>query len=81
MPDHTDQRELLKRFIVESRPTTFEAIAAFVEGSSGSYHCNTYRDQVDESTLVEVALGSDTGLSARLEQLPEARCIRQPGHP
>ena len=81
VPDHTDQRELLKRFIEESRPATLEAIAAFVEGSSGSYYCNTYRDQMEESALVEVELGSDTGLPARLEQMREAPRVQQPGHP
>ena len=37
VPDHTDQRELLKRFIEEGRPATLEAIAEVVEGSGGSY--------------------------------------------
>ena len=36
VPDHTDQRELLKRFIEEGRPATLEAIAEVVEGSGGS---------------------------------------------
>ncbi len=81
VPDHTDQRELLKSFIGESHPATLEAIAAFVEGSSGSYHCNTSRDQMEESALVEVELGPDTGLLARLEQMREARRAQQPGHP
>ena len=80
VPDHTDQRELL-RFIEESRPATLEAIAAIVEGGSGSGSYNTYRDQMEESALVEVELGSDTGLPARLEQLREARRVQQPGHP
>ena len=38
VPDHTDQRELLKRFIEEGRPATLEAIAEVVEGSGGSYY-------------------------------------------
>ena len=55
VPDHTHQRELLKRFIEEGRPATLEAIAEVVEGSGGSYYFRkTYRDQMGESALVEV---------------------------
>ena len=83
VPDHTDQRELLKRFIEEGRPATLEAIAEVVEGSGGSYYFRkTYRDQMGESALVEVELGSDSGLPARLEQMMrEAGRVQQPDQP
>ena len=70
VPDHTDQRELLKRFMEQGRPATLEAIAEFAEGSGDSYDFRkTYRDRMGESALVEVELGSDSGLPVRLEQM------------
>lgn len=83
VPDHTDQRELLKRFIEEGRPPTLEAIAEVVEGSCDSYHSRkTYRDQIEESALVEVKLDSDNGLQTRLEQMMrEGGRPQQPGQP
>ncbi len=83
MPDHTDQRELLKRFIEEGRPATLEAIAEVAEGSGGSYYFRkTYRDLMGQSALVEVVLGSDIGLPARLEQMMRAAGrVQQPGQP
>ena len=83
VPDHTDQRELLKRFIEEGRPATLEAIAEVVEGSGGSYYFRkTYRDQMGESALVEVKLGSNSSLPAMLEQMMrEAGRVQQPGQP
>ena len=69
VPDHTDQRELLKRFIEEGRPATLEAIAEVVEGSGGSYYFRkTYRDNGSVGAR-RVRLGSDSGLPARLEQM------------
>jgi hypothetical protein len=83
VPDDTDQRELLKRFIEEGRPATLEAIAGFVEGSGGSYYSRkTCRDQMRESALVRVELGSDSGLPASLEQIMRAvGRVQQPGQP
>ena len=83
VPDHTDQRELLKRFFEEGRPATLEAIAEVVEGSSGSYDFRkTYRDQMGESALVEVKLGSNSSLPAMLEQMMrEAGRVQQPDQP
>ena len=83
VPDHTDQRELLKRFIEQGRPATLEAIAEVVEGSGGSYYFRkTYRDQMGKSALVEVVLSFESGLPARLEQMMrEAGHVQQPGQP
>ncbi len=82
VPDHTDQRELLKRFIEEGRPATLEAIAEVVEGSGGSYFRKTYRDRMGESALVEVVLSFKSSLPASLEQMMrEAGCVQQPGQP
>ena len=70
VPDHTDQRELFKRFIEQGRPATLEAIAEVVEGGGGSYYFRkTYRDQTGESALVEVVLSFESGLPAGLEQM------------
>ena len=83
VPDHTDQRELLKRFFEEGRPATLEAIAEVVEGSGGSYYFRkTYRDQMEESALVEVVLSFESSLPASLEQMMrEAGCVQQPDQP
>lgn len=83
MPDHTDQRELLKKFIEEGRPATLEAIAEVVEGSGGSYYFRkSYRDETGESALVEVVLSFKSSLPARLEQMMrEAGCVQQPDQP
>ncbi len=83
VPDHTDQRELLKRFIEQGRPATLETIAEFAEGSGDSYYFRkTYRDRMGESALVEVKLGSDSGLPARLEQMMrQAGPVQQPDQP
>ena len=83
VPDHTDQRELLKKLIEEGGPATLEAIAEVVEGSGGSdYFGKTYRDQTGVSALVEVVLGLDSSLPATLEQmLRETRRVQQPDQP
>jgi hypothetical protein len=82
VPDHTDQRELLKKFIEEGRPATLEAIAEVVEGGGGYYFREAYRDQTGESAPVEVVLGFDSSLPAKLEQLMrEAGRVQQLDQP
>jgi hypothetical protein len=81
VPDHTDQRELLKKLIDEGRPATLEAIAGVVEGGS-DYIRKTYRDQTGESALAEVALSFDSSLPTGLEQMMRGRrAVEQPDQP
>ena len=82
VPDHTDQRELLKKFIEEGRPATLEAIAEVVEGGGSDYIRKTYRDQTGESALAEVVLSFDSSLPTGLEQMMrERRGVQQPDQP
>ena len=82
VPDHTDQRELLKKFIEEGRPATLEAIAEVVEGGGSDYFRKTYRDQTGESALAEVVLGFNSSLPTGLEQMMrEAGRVQQPDQP
>jgi len=75
MPDHTDQRELLKKFIGEGRPATPEAIAQVVEAGAARYRFGqTHHDRTGNSALVEVVLGLGNILPAGLE-----RMMRQAG--
>ena len=74
VPDHTDQRELLKKFIEEGRPATLESIAEVVEGGGSDYFRKTCPDQPGESSLVEVVLGFNSSLPTGLEQM-----MREPG--
>jgi hypothetical protein len=69
VPDHTDQRELLKKFLGEGRPATLEAIAEVVEGGASDCFRTTYPDQTGESALAEVVLSFDSSLPAGLEQM------------
>jgi hypothetical protein len=81
VPDHTDQRELLKKFIDEGRPATLEAIAEVVEGGSDDIR-KPYRDQTGESALAEVVLRFDSSLPTGLEQMMrEMRGVQQPDRP
>jgi len=82
VPDHTDQRELLKKFIEEGRPATVEAIAEIVEGGASDYFRKTYRDQTGESSPVEVVLGFDSSMPTGLQQMMrEAGRVQQPDQP
>ena len=81
VPDHTDQRELLNKFIEEGRPATLEAIAEVVEGGS-DYFGKTYRDQMRESACAEVVLGFNSSLPMGLAQMMrETRRVQQPDQP
>jgi hypothetical protein len=79
MPDHTDQRELLKKFLGEGRPATPEAIAQVVEaGAAGHRFGQTQRDRAGDSALVEIVLGLSNALPAGLEQMMrQGRSARQ----
>ena len=82
VPDHTDQRELLKKFVDEGRPATLEAIAEVVEGGGSDYFRKAYRDQTGESSLVEVVVGFDSSLPTGLEQMMRERIgVQQPDQP
>ena len=81
VPDQTDQRELLKKFLGEGRPATLEAIAEVVEGASG-YFRTMYPDQMGESAPAEVVLSFDSRLPTGLEQMMrEARRVDRPDQP
>lgn len=70
VPDHTDQRELLKKFLGEGGPATPEAIAQVVEaGAAGHRFGQTHPDRTGDSAPVEVVLGLANTLPARLEQM------------
>lgn len=82
VPDHTDQRELLKKFIEEGRPATLEAIAEVIEGGASDYFRTTCGDQTGESSLVEVVLGFGTSLPTGLEQMMrDAGRVQHPDQP
>jgi hypothetical protein len=81
VPDHTDQRELLKKFIEEGRPATLEAIAEVVEGGGSDYFRKTYRDQTGESALAEVVLGFDSLPTGLVQMMRETRRVQQPDQP
>jgi hypothetical protein len=75
MPDHTDQRELLRKFLGEGRPATPEAVAQVVEaGAAGHRFGQTRRDRTADPAFVEVVLGLRNTLPAGLEHM-----MRQPG--
>lgn len=81
VPDPTDQRELLKKFLGERRPATLEAIAEVVEGGASDYF-RTYPGQTRESALVEVVLDFDSSLPTGLEQMMlGAGRVEQPDQP
>ncbi len=79
MPDHTDQRELLKKFLGEGRPAIPEAIAQVVEaGAAGHRFGQTHPDRTGDSAPVEVVLGLANTLPPRLEQMMrQGRSVRQ----
>jgi hypothetical protein len=79
MPDHTDQRELLKKFLGEGRPAIPEAIAQVVEaGAAGHRFGQTHPDRTGDSAPVEVVLGLADSLPPRLEQMMrQGRRVRQ----
>ena len=82
VPDHTDQRELLKKFVDEGRPATLEAIAEVVEGGGSDYIRRTYRDQTRESAPAEVVLCFNSSLPIGLEQMMRERIgVQQPDQP
>jgi len=70
MPDHTDQRELLKKFLGEGRPATPEAIAQVVEASAARDRFGqTRHDRTGDPALAEVTLGLGNTLPAGLEHM------------
>jgi hypothetical protein len=79
IPDHTDQRELLKKFLGEGRPATPEAIAQVVEaGAAGHRFGQTQRGRAVTSPLGEVTLGLGNAVPAGLEQMMrQGRSVRQ----
>ena len=79
MPDHTDQRELLKKFLGEGRPATPEAIAQVVEaGAAGHRFGQTHPDRTGDSAPVEVVLDLANTLPPRLQQMMrQGRSARQ----
>ena len=82
VPDHTDQRELLKKFVDEGRPATLEAIAEVVEGGGSDYIRRTYRDQTRESAPAEVVLCFNSSLPIGLELMMRERIgVQQPDQP